>query len=90
MKELLLENPRIGMRELSSELNVSCAIVHNILTDHLDLRRVIMRIVPKELDFVQKNYRKQMALDMLHRTSTDPTFMKRIITGGSTWVYDIH
>ncbi|KMQ87532.1 mariner mos1 transposase [Lasius niger] len=52
------------------------------------MKRVAARLVPKELNFLQKEHRKQVAEDMIFRASTDPTFMKRIITGDETWVYE--
>ena len=52
------------------------------------MRRVAARLVPKELNFLQKEHRKQVAEDMLEQANSDPTFMKHIITGGETWVYE--
>ncbi|KAJ8704018.1 hypothetical protein PYW07_013312 [Mythimna separata] len=37
---------------------------------------------------VQKLNRMKVAEDMLERVSSDPTFMKRIVTGDETWVYE--
>ena len=47
------------------------------------MRRVAARLVPKELNFVQKQYREQVSLDMLDCANSDPPFMERIITGES-------
>ncbi|CAK9799943.1 Mariner Mos1 transposase [Anthophora quadrimaculata] len=52
------------------------------------MRRVAARLVPKELNFLQKEHRKAVAEDMISRASSDFTFMKRIITGDETWVYE--
>ena len=88
IKKLVLENRRMSLRELASEVNISFKSVHNILIDILGMKRVAARLVPKELNFVQKAQRKHVAEDMVSRASTDPTFMKRIITGDETWVYE--
>ena len=52
------------------------------------MRRVAAQIVPKELNFLQEQYREQVSLDMLDRANSGSTFMERIITGDETWVYD--
>lgn len=63
----------MSFRELALEVNVSSKPIHNILTDILGMKRVAARLVPKELNFIQKDYRKQVAR------------MKRIITGDKAW-----
>ncbi|CAK9827582.1 Mariner Mos1 transposase [Anthophora retusa] len=40
------------------------------------------------MNFLQKEHRKAVAEDMILRVSSDFTFMKRIITGDETWVYE--
>lgn len=62
--------------------------VYNILTEVLDMRRVAARLVPKKLNFLQKEHRKVIAEDMISQASNDSTFMKCIITGDETWVYE--
>jgi len=88
IKKLLLENRRLSLRELGAEVNISFKSVHNIMTDILGMKHVAARLVPKELSFVQKDHRMKVAADMISRASTDQTFMKRIITGDETWVYE--
>ncbi|XP_037938203.1 protein GVQW3-like [Teleopsis dalmanni] len=88
IKQLVLENRRMSLRELAQEVNMSLKSVHNIMIDILGIKRVASRLVPKELNFVQKEHRKQFAEDMSARVTTDPTFIKRIITGDETWVYE--
>ena len=58
-----------------------------ILVDILGMRRVAARFVPKELNFLQRQYREQISLDMVDRANSDPTFIERIITSDETWVY---
>ncbi|XP_043260410.1 uncharacterized protein LOC122401986 [Colletes gigas] len=52
------------------------------------MRRVAARLVPKELNFLQKEHQEAVAEDTISRASSDFTFMKRIITGNETWVYE--
>ncbi|KAJ8963128.1 hypothetical protein NQ318_018593, partial [Aromia moschata] len=59
-----------------------------ILSDILGMKRVAARLAPKELNVLQKENRKRVALDMVSRADGEPNFMKRIITGDKTWVYE--
>ena len=52
------------------------------------MRRVAARLVPKELNFLQKQYHEQVSLDMLDRSNYDLTFMQRIIIVDETLVYE--
>ncbi|KAJ8958738.1 hypothetical protein NQ318_016466 [Aromia moschata] len=57
---------------------------YGILSDILGMKRVAARLVPKELNVLQKEHRK-VALGMASRADSEPNFMKRIITGDETW-----
>ncbi|XP_044753368.1 protein GVQW3-like isoform X1 [Coccinella septempunctata] len=88
IKKLVLENRHSSVRELARELSIDKMTVHNILTNVLCMKRVAAKLVPKELNFLQKEHRKQVSEDMVSRAASDPNFMKRIITGDETWVYE--
>ncbi|XP_076546698.1 protein GVQW3-like [Osmia lignaria lignaria] len=88
IKKMVIDNRRLSVREVSRDVEMSHMSVHNILTEVLGMRRVVARLVPKELNFLQKEHRKAVAEDMISRTSSDFNFMKRIITGDETWVYE--
>jgi len=62
-------------------MHISHELVRFILVDILGIRRVSARIVLKELNFLQKQYREQVSLGMLDPANSNPTFMERIITG---------
>lgn len=88
VKEMVLENRNTGLREIADTLNMSHETARTILTHNLGMKKVAARLVPKDLNFLQKDARKQVALDMLQRVNSDESFIKRIITGDETWVYE--
>lgn len=88
IKEIVLENRHASVREIARDLNISRETARLILVNQLGMQRVAARLVPLELNFLQKQYRMQVAADMLDRANSDPTFMGRIITGDETWVYE--
>lgn len=88
IEEMIMENRHLSLREIAQDVNMSHESVRNILVDVLGMRRVAARLVPKDLNFFQKEQRKLIAQDMLDNVNNDPTFMERIITGDETWVYE--
>ena len=54
----------------------------------LGTKRVVARLVPKDLNFLQIERGVEVAKGMLANVADDPTFIKRIITGDETWVYE--
>ncbi|KOC58774.1 Putative uncharacterized protein FLJ37770, partial [Habropoda laboriosa] len=54
IKKTVIENRRLSVREVARELEMSHMSVRNILTEVLGMRRVAARLVPKELNFLQK------------------------------------
>lgn len=88
IQKLVLENHHMSVKELAQELNISTVSVHGILNGILGIKRIASRLVPKELNFLQKEHRKQVADDIISRANKDPNFMKRIITGYEAWIYE--
>ncbi|XP_037946086.1 uncharacterized protein LOC119678365 [Teleopsis dalmanni] len=88
IKKIVLEDRRMTKREIARDLNISNGSVYHILHDILGMRRVGARFVPKHLDFLQKVYRKNVCEEMIFEQGNNSTFMKRIITGDKTRVYE--
>lgn len=88
VKEMVTENRHLSLREIAAELSVSHESIRIILSNSLGMKRIAARLVPKDLNFLQKLNRVKVAEDMLERVNSDPTFIKRIVTGDETWVYE--
>ena len=87
-KKIVLDNRNSSLREIARYLNISEESVRSILMDILVIRRVAAWLLSKELNFLKKQYREQVSLDMLDRANSDPTFMELIVTGDETWIYE--
>lgn len=85
VKEIVLENRRVTIREIAEDIGISTGSAHTIVHDVLDMRRVSARLVPRLLNFVQKDIRKSVAEEMLAMSDND---VQRIITGDETWVHE--
>ena len=63
VKEMVTENRHLSLREITAELSVSHESIRTILNDFFGMKRVAARLVPKDLNFLQK-------LIEYHRTTT--------------------
>jgi len=85
---MLINNRKLTIRELAEDLNIAYGSFQDIVVNGLGLRQVAAKLVPKELNFMQKRDRVVIAKDMISKAESDPTFIKRIITRDETWVYE--
>jgi len=84
----VLNDRRVKVRELSNIANISTDRVHNILHEHLHMKKLSARWMPRLLTVDQKRIRmniSQECLDMFKRNSTE--FLRRFITVDETWIY---
>ena len=54
VKEMVIEHRHLNLREIAAKLSVSYESVRTILNDCLGIKRVNARLVPKDLNFLQK------------------------------------
>ena len=83
IKELVLENRRLTIRDLVDMVGISFGSVQTILKDHLGLRKVKSRLVPKTLNFFEKERRVKVCKEMI----CDYQDVYEHITGDETWIY---
>ena len=62
-------------------------IRQEILTNVLGMKRATAKIVPKTLNFKQKQYRLDIVQEMLMMFNDDSDLLKKVITGDESWVY---
>ena len=75
VKEIVLENRRIGIREVADALNISYGSTPHIVVHVLAIKRVPARLVPKDQNFMQKERRVEVVKEMLANVADDPTFI---------------
>ena len=84
VKELVLKNRWLTVKDLADMIGISEGTVKTILKDHLGLRKVKSRLGPKTLNFLEKTHRVDVCETML---SDYQDKFKCIITGDETWIY---
>ncbi|KAG5315500.1 MOS1T transposase, partial [Pseudoatta argentina] len=99
IRQLLIENRKLTIREIAETTNISFGSVQSILREDLGLIlhddndpshnamcRVIVKFVPQVLTEDQKNFRIEIAEDILKSINKNHKLHKRVITGDKTWV----
>ena len=87
VKKRILDNSGITIREVADDVGISFGSCQSIFTDVLGMKHEATNIVPKVLNFEQKQCRMDIAQEMLTTFNDDPALLKKVITGGESWVY---
>ncbi|UYV69692.1 hypothetical protein LAZ67_7000258 [Cordylochernes scorpioides] len=78
-------NPRITIRELSEDLDISFGTCQTIIKNDLHLKRSPAKFVPHLLTNEQKEHCKETCKNMVEMFNSDPHWLKYFITGDETW-----
>ena len=84
---MFLDNRRITIREVPDDVRISFGSCQAIFTNVLGIKRAAAKIVPKLLNFKQKHSRIDIAQEMLTTFNDDSDLLKKVITGGESWMY---
>ena len=76
------------MQLTADAVGISTGSVKTILREHLLMRKVCARWVPRMLDQKMKDYRCELSSENLKLMQLDwNLFLKRIVTGDKTWIH---
>jgi len=84
VRALVRSDRRLTVRMIASDLNLNHTTVRQILTQELTMRKLCANIVPKNLTIEQKD----VCLHLLERIQSDRNFLKNVITGNETWIFE--
>ena len=73
--------------DLETVVGVSHGTYYKILADDLNMSRVTKHSVPRILTQDQRDVRLEICGDLISSADDEPTFLKRIITGGEIWCF---
>lgn len=82
IKDLVLVNRRLTIRDHAVDVGISRESVNTILKDVLNFKRVQSRLIPKTMNFLEKHRRVEVCKTMF---SDYQDKMKRI-TRNETWI----
>ncbi|GBN44936.1 hypothetical protein AVEN_232754-1 [Araneus ventricosus] len=88
VNDKIRENSRFTIRMLCDEFpQISKTVLHEIVTNRLNYRKLCSRWVPKMLTDVHKTKGLSSALTVFTRYSEEGNdFLNKIVTGDETWV----
>jgi len=84
----MAKDRRLSVRMIAEETGLDKNAVDRILTDHLHMRKICAKLVPKNLSVEHKANRLEICQDLLGRLKIDPDFLDSVITGDESWVFD--
>lgn len=85
VRNVLNSDRRLSIRLIAQMLNLPKSVVHDIVTVHLNMRKVCAKMVPKVLTDDQKLRRVEMCQGNLNMCQNDPQFLDNVITGDESW-----
>ena len=71
VKEMVMNDRRITIREVADDVGISIRSCHEILSNVLGMKGVAAKFVPKLLNFEQKQQRMEIAQESLNEANDD-------------------
>jgi ribosomal protein L31E len=81
---------RMTIMELEQEIGICHGSIHAILSNDLKMRRVSAKFVSRQLTTDQIECRMMVAGDLFEKSTQDPMFLTKIVTGDESWVFAYH
>jgi len=85
--ELLENDRRLTLRELSASLSISFKCTQHIVTEILQMRCVCARWVPRNLTEEQMQRRVQVCMNTVQMSETIPNILTSIVTCDKSWIH---
>ena len=86
VRQIIREDRRRNIYEVSMLVGISHRTCHKILTEHLKMRRVESKFVLRIVSVDQKQQRLGVCLGLKQNAANDSSFLSNVITGDETWV----
>ncbi|UYV71914.1 hypothetical protein LAZ67_9001136 [Cordylochernes scorpioides] len=86
--EVLRTDRRLSIQKIADTLHVSTFVVHGIVTEDLQMRKVCEKLVPKVLTQDQKKLRVLRCQELLDLIQNEPDFLNSVVTGDKSWMFE--
>jgi len=87
-ERIVMRDRQISVRRVADELGIPKTSVHEIMNNHLSMKKVYTLWVPKLLTPLQRDNRVVCGQELLQESKADPfNFFGRIITSDECWVH---
>ncbi|UYV61595.1 hypothetical protein LAZ67_1005470 [Cordylochernes scorpioides] len=86
--EVLRTDRRLSIQQIADTLHMSTFVVHGIVTEDLQMRKVCAKLVPKLLTQDQKELRVLRCQELLYLIQNEPDFLNSVVTGDESWMFE--
>ena len=84
VERIVMGDRQISIRRLADEL----AIIHEIMNNHMSMKKVCTRWVPKLLTPIERANRVDCCQELLQQSEVNPAkFFDCIVTGDESWIH---
>lgn len=87
VRNIVVDDPYVTIEELQEQTGLSYGTVHRILSDHLKLRKVTARYIPKQLTDSQRGERVRICKENLSRFEDGRWRLCDVVTGDESWFF---
>jgi histone-lysine N-methyltransferase SETMAR len=84
---LIDDDPYMTIEEMQEQTDLSYGTIHRIITDHLKLKKITARYIPKDLTDFQRAERVRVCKENLAKFQGGTWRLCDIITGDESWFY---
>ena len=78
VRAVVAKDHRLRVRMIAEEKGLNKNAVHRILTEHLHMRKICAKLVPKILSVEQIANRLEICQDLLGRLEIEPNFLRKV------------
>ena len=91
VERIVMRDRRISIRRLAEELGIPKTTIHEIMNNHMGMKKVCTRWVPKLLTPIQRANRVDCCQELLQQSEVNPAkFSDCILTGDESWIHHYH
>ncbi|UYV61187.1 hypothetical protein LAZ67_1003759 [Cordylochernes scorpioides] len=86
--EVLRSDRRLSIQKIADTLHMSTFVVHGIVTEDLQMRKVCAKLVSKVLSQDQKEPSVLRCQELLDLIQNEPDFLNSVATGDESWMFE--
>ncbi|XP_066959215.1 histone-lysine N-methyltransferase SETMAR-like [Macrobrachium rosenbergii] len=87
VKAVMDTDRQMNIRLIANEVRIPKTVIHRIVTEDVNMRKICAKVVPKNLTEGQKETRLSICQDIVNCLSTEPNMLNRAITGDESWLF---
>ncbi len=87
VRNLINDNPHVTIEEIQMQSGLSHGTVQRIISDHLNLKKITARYIPKNLTATQRAERVRICKENLEKFEKYTWHLYDVVIGDESWFY---